>query len=72
MVKSWGWGGLVGGGPCDYCVSPSPNNWVWGSELWVRILGLLGQGIGDFNSGLTIMILKLLNSFIYYKLLVLF
>ena len=29
MVKSWGWGG-GGGGPCDYCVSPSPKNWVFG------------------------------------------
>ena len=28
MVKSNGWGGVVGGGPCDYCVRPSPNNWV--------------------------------------------
>ena len=21
---------LYGGGPCDYCVSPSPNNWLLG------------------------------------------
>ena len=27
MLKSWGWW-WWGGGPCDYCVSPSPNNWV--------------------------------------------
>ena len=24
MLKSCGWGGVVGGGPCDYCVIPSP------------------------------------------------
>ena len=32
MLKSWGWGGVGwgGGGPCDYCVSPSPKNWVFG------------------------------------------
>ena len=23
-------GGWLGGGPCDYCVSPSPKNWVLG------------------------------------------
>ena len=28
-----GWGG--GGGPCDYCVSPRPKNWVF----WVLRLG---------------------------------
>ena len=43
MLKSWGWGGgWVGGGPCDYCVSPSPKNWVLG-------IFNLGQ---DFGSGL--------------------
>ena len=32
MLKSWGSGGVGwgGGGPCDYCVSPSPKNWVFG------------------------------------------
>ena len=37
-----------------YCVSPSPKNWVY----WFLRLGLepvlLGQGIGDLDSGLTI------------------
>ena len=43
------------GGPCDYCVSPSPKNWVFGFfRLGVRIWGLLGQGIRDLDSGLTI------------------
>ena len=44
MLKSWGWvvGGGVGG-PCDYCVSPSPKNWVFGFFG----LGLtLGSGFG--------------------------
>ena len=53
MVKSWGWVG--GGGPCDYCVSPSPKNWVLGifslvQDFWVRIWdcwdGGLGLGLG--------------------------
>ena len=49
-----GWVGW-GGGPCDYCVSPSPKNWVLGFfRLLDRILDLLGQGIGDLDSGLTI------------------
>ena len=43
---------------CDYCVSPSPNNWIFGFfrlglNLGVRIWGLLGQGIGDLDLGLT-------------------
>ena len=48
-------GGGVVGGPCDYCVSPSPKIWVFGFfRLGVRIWGLLGQGIGDLDLGLTI------------------
>ena len=43
-------------GPCDYCVSPS-GFFKLGLRTWsglrVRIWGLLGQGIGDFDSGLT-------------------
>ena len=59
MLKSWGWVGGGGGGPCDYCVSPSPKNGVFGFfrlglNLGVRIWGLLGQRIGDFDLGLTI------------------
>ena len=51
------WGGV--GGPCDYCVSPSPKNWIFGFfrldlNLGVRIWGLLGQGIGDLDLGSTI------------------
>ena len=47
MLKSWGWGGV--GGPCDYCVSSSPKNWVLGifslgQDFWVRTWGLLGRG----------------------------
>ena len=43
----------MGGSPCDYCVSPSPKNWVFGFlrlglDL-VKIWGLWGQGIGDFG-----------------------
>ena len=32
-----------GGGPCDYCVSPSPNNWVFG---FFRLGLTLGSGFG--------------------------
>ena len=53
-------GVVVVGGPCDYCVSPSPNKldfWVFMFQTWsklrVRIWGLLGQGIGDLDLGLT-------------------
>ena len=57
MLKSWGWGGVVGG-PCDYCVSPVQRIGFLGFldflDLRVRIWGLLGQGIGDLDSGLTI------------------
>ena len=59
MLKSCG-----GGGPCDYCVSPSPKNWVFGffrlGLTLVRIWGLLGQGIGDLDSGLTISVIFVL------------
>ena len=56
MLKSWGWGGGGGvGGPCDYCVSPSPKNWVFGfftlgldigSDLGTCWEGVLGLGLG--------------------------
>ncbi len=36
-----GWVGGWGGGPCDYCVSPSPNNWVFG---FFRLGLILGSG----------------------------
>ena len=44
-----GGGWWVAGGPCDYCVSPSPKNWVLGifrlgQDFWVRTWGLLGRG----------------------------
>ena len=39
MLKSWGWGG----GPCDYCVSPSPKNWAFG---FFRLGLTLGSGFG--------------------------
>ena len=46
------------GGPCDYCVSPVQRIGFLGFfdflDLRVRIWGLLGQGIGDLDSGLTI------------------
>ena len=46
MVKSCGW---CGGGPCDYCVSPSPKNW----DLGFFRLGLnLGSGFGTGDWGL--------------------
>ena len=51
----------------DYCVSPSPKNWVFGFlrlslwTLWIYgllacglICGLLGQGFGDLDLDLTI------------------
>ena len=36
-------GGGVVGGPCDYCVSPSPKNWVFG---FFRLGLSLGSGFG--------------------------
>ena len=57
-LKVIGWvGGVVGwwgGGPCDYCVSPVQRIGFLGFLDLVRIWGLLGQGIGDLDSGLTI------------------
>ena len=41
MLKSYGWGG--GGGPCDYCVSPSPFALDFGT-----------LDFGTLDSGLTI------------------
>ncbi len=59
MVKSWGWGGWVGwvsgGGPCDYCVSPSPKNWVLGFfRLGLDLWSNLRTGDLDLHLGLTI------------------
>ena len=43
MLKSY-WGVVGrGGDPCDYCVSPSPNNWVFG---FFRLCLNLGSGFG--------------------------
>ena len=53
MLKSWGWGGV--GGPCDYCVSPSPKNWVLGIFSLGQDLGTVGTGDSDLDLGLTIM-----------------
>ena len=54
--------GLVGG-PCDYCVSLSPKNWFIVFSRFCKVLGprvgiwgLLGQGIGDLDLGLTIIL----------------
>ena len=46
---------------------PQSKNWVFGffltwSDLRVRIWGLLGQGIGDLDSGLTIIFNSLVQS----------
>ena len=41
-LKVVGGGGVVGG-PCDYCVSPSPKNWVFG---FFRLGLTLGSGFG--------------------------
>ena len=48
------------GGLCDYCISPSPNNWIFGFVRLGLNLGfgfgaccLLGPGFGDFDSDLT-------------------
>ena len=46
IIKSWGWDG--GGGQCDYCVSPSSKNWIFG----LFILGLdLGSDLGTCWDG---------------------
>ena len=34
---------VYGGGPCDYCVSPSPKNWILG---FFRLCLDLGPGLG--------------------------
>ena len=47
-----GWGGS-GGGPCDYCVSPSPKNWVLGIFSLGQDLGTFGTGDSDLDLGLT-------------------
>ena len=42
MLKSYGWGGGgVGGGLCDYCVSPSP----FGLDFGTLDFGTLGLGL---------------------------
>ena len=41
---------VYGGGPCDYCVSPSPKNWILGQG---QDLGPVGTGDWDFDLGLT-------------------
>ena len=51
--KSYGWwGGGVGwgGGPCDYCVTPSPN-WTW-ILIWTTLGLVLGLGRLDLGLGL--------------------
>ena len=59
MLKSWGWwGGVV---VAHVIIESAPVQRIgflvffltW-SDLRVRIGGLLGQGIGDLDSGLTI------------------
>ena len=41
MLKSYGWGGVVGGGLCDYCVSPSPFGLDFGTlDFGTSDLGL--------------------------------
>ena len=42
-LKVVGGGGVVGG-PCDYCVNPSPNNWALGI---FRLSQTFGTGLGD-------------------------
>ena len=39
---------------CDYCVSPSPKNWVLGIFSLDQDLGTVGMGDSDLDSGLTI------------------
>ena len=43
MLKSYGWGGVgwVGGGLCDYCVSPSP----FGLDFGTLVFGTLDLGL---------------------------
>ena len=41
-----------GGGPCDYCVSPSPKNWVFGFFRLGLTLDLGPVGTGDWGLGL--------------------
>ena len=57
MLKSWGWECAVGhvvmcsrpcggvGGPCDYCVSPSP----FGLDFWTLDFGTLDLGLTISN-----------------------
>ena len=50
VVGWWWWGG----GPCDYCVSPSPKDWVFGFfrlglNLGVRIYLTINAKTGDEN-----------------------
>ena len=61
MVKSYGW--MVGGGWVAHVIIVSAQSkelgfWVFStwSDLRVRIWGLLGQGIGDLDSGLTMIL----------------
>ncbi len=42
MPKSWGWGG----GPCNYCVSPSP----FGLDLGTFDFGTFDFGTFDFGT----------------------
>ena len=56
MVKSYQWGGWVGGvgGPCDYCVTPVPIGlgFLFGTALGLGLglMGLdLGLGLDNFN-----------------------
>ena len=47
MLKSWGWGG---GGPCDYCVIPSPFDLDFGTlDFGTSDSGLTKVCVGGGN-----------------------
>ena len=53
----------MGGGPCDYCVSPSSKNWVFGLfRLSLNEGQNLGHGIWDLDLGLTVNVQREMKS----------
>ena len=63
MLKSYGWGGVVGwwggvgGGLCDYCVSPSP----FGLDFGTLDFGTSGLGLTILEVASTPRLILLFN-----------